>query len=60
MRGPASSTGEHAGDGSGRGLLARLAAGGGEDAAYLATRSALEAALDEAEQRALWARFKVQ
>lgn len=51
---------QQAGSGSGQGLLERLAAVSGEDACYAATRSALEAAMDEAEQRALWARFKVQ
>ena len=48
------------GGSGGGGPLQRLAAaagGAGQDTWYAATRGALEAALDEAEQRALWARF---
>lgn len=46
--------------GSGSGLMERLMSGtAGEEAYYAAARSAIEAAMDEAEQRALWARFKV-
>lgn len=44
----------------GRGLLERLTSTAmGEEAYYAAARSAIEAAMDEAEQRALWARFKI-
>jgi hypothetical protein len=41
--------------------LAAAAAGGQADEAfYAAARSTMEAAMDEAEQRALWDRFRVQ
>lgn len=41
-------------------LFGQLAAGGGEEACYAAARSAVQAAMDEAEERVLWGRFKVQ
>ncbi len=51
------------GEGSSRlqGLVHGLigAAGEGDEAAYVACRSALEAAMDEADQRAHWQRFRV-
>ncbi|KAI3428038.1 hypothetical protein D9Q98_006424 [Chlorella vulgaris] len=61
------SSGAHSGGLAGgsraHGLVDRVAAGvagaGGGDAAYSACRSVIEAALDEAEQRAYWERFKV-
>lgn len=40
-------------------LFGQLAAGGGEEGYYLAARSAVQAAMDEAEERAIWGRFKV-
>ena len=53
-----SSSGGDASDG--RGLLERLTSTAmGEEAYYAAARSTIEAAMDEAEQRALWARFKI-
>ena len=58
--GSSAAAGEVWGGGSNQGLLERLTAGAaGEEAYYAAARSAIEAAMDEAEQRALWARFKV-
>lgn len=60
--GGASGGGSGVGPSSGggvRGLMEQLAAGSGEAAAYAATRATMEAALDEAEQRALWARYRV-
>lgn len=49
------------GEGGASGMLERLAAaGGGEEACYAAARAVVEAAMDEAEQRALWAQFRVQ
>lgn len=58
------SSGSDGGGGRLQGVMHRLAAaaGGGavgEEAAYAACRSAIEAALDEAEQRAHWERFRV-
>ncbi|KAL4422240.1 hypothetical protein ABPG77_009715 [Micractinium sp. CCAP 211/92] len=40
-------------------LFGQLAAGGGEEGYYLAARSAVQATMDEAEERAIWGRFKV-
>lgn len=59
--GGSSHVSEPSGGGGGgvRGLVEQLAGGGGEAAAYAATRAAVEAAMDEAEQRALWARYRV-
>ena len=55
------------GDGGGvaQRLLGRLAGGAGgvggisEEAYYAAARSTMEAAMDEAQQRALWDRFRL-
>ncbi|KAI7843357.1 hypothetical protein COHA_003053 [Chlorella ohadii] len=56
----AAAEGWGSGGSSNQGLLERLTVGAaGEEAYYAAARSAIEAAMDEAEQRALWARFKV-
>lgn len=64
--GASGSDGGGGGDGPGsgsiggvQGLVEQLAGGSGEAAAYAATRATMEAALDEAEQRALWARYRV-
>ena len=48
--------GEEAASGTGSALLAGL---GGEEAAYGVCRAAAAAALDEADERALWSRFRL-
>lgn len=58
--GGGASSSSSGGDSDGRGLLERLTSTAmGEEAYYAAARSTIEAAMDEAEQRALWARFKI-
>ncbi|KAL4443453.1 hypothetical protein ABPG75_011190 [Micractinium tetrahymenae] len=47
------------GGGAAQRLFGQPASGGGEEAYYVAARSAVQAAMDEAEERALWGRFKV-
>lgn len=51
---------ERAGGGGAVQRLVGQLATGGEEAYYTAARSTMEAAMDEAEQRAMWGRFKVQ
>lgn len=46
------------GGGAAQRLIGQLAEGG-EEACYAAARSAVQAAMDEADERALWGRFRV-
>lgn len=51
--------GSSSSSGSLQGLLGSIAASG-DEAAYAAARGAVAAAMDEAEQRALWGQFRMQ